>query len=171
MKIATLLAALTIWAIPVAHADVGGEVPSPGLCDYPFIGHSEMIGAGPFTNVFIYVCDGPMEINGSHWHAELAGDVVQAAVQAGISMMFVNASASASGNLGAIGGTTSYRCPDNTLADWPNPPGAWKNWIDHSIRCKSIGPVPPPLGLAPPGVATVTNPGNPNPLAIENPQK
>jgi hypothetical protein len=140
--------ALLVYA-PVGKADVGGEVPAPGLCEYPFVGHSMMVGAGPAANVYVYVCDGPTEENGAHWHAELGGEATTAAVQAGVSMMFVNASVSASGNLGFIGGVTGWRCPDNTEADWPNPPGAWKNKIHPSV-CKSIGPTPLLPGQSPP---------------------
>lgn len=182
MKVLVTLCVMAMaWlSIPLARADVGGEVPSPGICDYPFIGHSDMIGIGPAANVYDYVCDGPMEINGSHWHAVLYGESVQLAVQAGISMMVFNANVQATGNLGAIHGWNGYVCPDGSLADWPNPVGSWKNWIDRSVKCKPVGPPPllplapdvdPRIPLAPPGVATVTNPENPNPVAIENPPK
>lgn len=178
------LAALVLFA-PVASADVGGEVPSPGLCEYPGVGSSHSIGAGPFTNIYVYYCDFPTEINGSHWHAELAGDMVQSALSAGVSIMFFQAGGSLSGNLGYIGGSTSFRCPDNTLAEAPNPPGAWKNGI-HPTPCKTIGPAPPPPGVPPPppesppevGAAqnavnnpvapAVTDPVNPNPGANQN---
>jgi hypothetical protein len=174
-----------------ARADVGGEVPAPGLCDYPFIGHSEMAGGGPFANVFVYVCDGPTEINGSHWHAELNGEAVQAAASAGISMAFFNAGGSMTGNLGGIGGSTSWRCPDMTLAAPPNPPGAWKNEMTPA-KCKTVAPNPdlpppadqeppaaegPPAPPAPPAPApapgwepglspAITNPDKPNPEAL-----
>lgn len=183
MRIVLALLAVLILGAPLAHADVGGEVPAPGLCEYPFIGASMMIGAGPVANVYTYTCDGPTEVNGSHWHAELGGEAVQAAVQAGITMMFFSANVSAAGNLGAIGGSTSWRCPDNTLAEAPNPPGAWKNHLNPT-KCKSVGAAPPPPGTPPseppaevgaaqnainnPVAPAVTDPVNPNPGANQN---
>lgn len=175
-----VLMGLYVTFVPTTHADVGGEVPSPGLCDYPFIGHSEMIGAGPAANVYLYVCDGPTEINGSHWHAELSGESVQAAVTAGVSLMFINANVAATGNLGALGGSTSWRCPDNSLsATAPNPPSAWKNAIQPKA-CEPAGPPLPAPGqvLSDSGdvhdldtlTPAVTNPDNPNPDATVNPR-
>lgn len=163
---------------PRADADVGGEVPSPGLCDYPGVGTSAMIGAGPFGNVYTYYCDFPTEINGSHWHAELGGAAVQAALSAGVTLSFLNISGSISGNLGIILGSTSWRCPDMTLAEAPNPPGAWKSHITAS-KCKTIGANPdiPPAPAAADQIAppapdhaspAVTNPDNPNPDATVN---
>lgn len=162
-----------------ARADVGGEVPSPGLCDYPGIGTSAMVGAGPFGTVYTYSCDFPTEINGSHWHAELGGAAVQAALSAGVTLSFLNVSGSVSGNLGLIFGSTSWRCPDMTLAEAPNPAGAWKNRISPS-KCKTVGANPdiPPAPAdqtvpATPDHASpaVTNPDNPNPDATVNPPR
>lgn len=176
-----LLAALAIIAVccpAPADADPGGMVPAPGLCDYPGVGHSTMAGLGPVANIYIYYCDFPTEINGSHWHAELSGEAVQAMLGAGISISFLNVSGSMTGYLGLIDGSTSYRCPDNTLAEMPNPPGAWKNRITPS-KCKTIGPnpdIPPPppepqpllLPAPTPGAVpgAVTNPVTSNPDAV-----
>lgn len=167
MKKLGLLFAPLLFSVPLARADVGGTVPAPGLCDYPGVGSSHMVGAGPFSNVYVYWCDFPTEINGSHWHAELAGDSVQAALSAGITIAFFSAGGSLGGNLGYIGGSTSWRCPDNTLAAPPNPPGAWKNGITPS-KCITVGPnpdLPPPDDHA---SGAVTNPDNPNPDATVN---
>lgn len=168
---AALVVALFCLCDPEARADVGGEVPSPGLCDYPGVGASAMIGAGPFANVYMYYCDFPTEINGSHWHAELGGNAVQAALSAGVTIAFFNAGGSLSGNLGLILGSTSWRCPDMTLAEAPNPPGAWKNHITPS-KCKTIAPNP---DIRPDdddhATAAVTNPDNPNPDATQNPPR
>ena len=170
-------AALLALTAPLARAEVGGEVPAPGLCEYPGVGASHMIGAGPFTTVYVYVCDFPTEINGSHWHAELGGDAVQAALSAGITLGPFNAGGGLTGNLGYIGGSTSWRCPDNSISEPPNPPGAWKNHITPS-KCKTIAPnpdLPPPDPDIPPApdnhaTAAVTNPDNPNPDATQNPR-
>jgi hypothetical protein len=166
------LAALCVVAVcytPTAHADVGGSIPAPGLCDYPGVGAS-----GQVMNEYHYWCDFPTEINGSHWHAELAGFSVQAAVSAGLTIGFMSLSASLMGQVGGIVGSTSWRCPDNTLAEPPNPPGAWKNKI-WPTKCKTIGPNPddpppeapppaPPSGLTP----AVTDPAQGNPVATQN---
>lgn len=154
-----------------AHSDVGGEVPSPGLCEYPGVGVSSMI-----NNVYTYSCDFPTEINGSHWHCELAGAALQAAITAGVNIAFLSVGGSLSGNVGGIGGSCSFRCPDSTLAATPNPPGAWKSYINPS-RCQTIGPAPTPPGEpapapppAPPPLVgpAVTDPVAPNPAATVN---
>ena len=56
-------AAWLCLSVPVTHADIGGNIPGPGLCDYPGVGSS-----GNVMGVNWYYCDFPIEINGSHWH-------------------------------------------------------------------------------------------------------
>lgn len=177
---AVLVFVLLCSSTPVARAGPDGAIPAPGLCDYPGIG-----GSGQITNVYYYTCDFPVEINGSHWHCELGGADLQAAVTAGLSIAFFNLSGTLSGQVGAITGSCSWRCPDNTLADAPNPPGAWKNHL-VATKCTTVGAAPPrpgenqpppPAGpvqaasdlLAPPPAPAVTNPDNPNPDATQNP--
>ena len=173
---ACAIVALIVAAAPAAHANVDGEMPGPGLCDYPGIGTSNMI-----MNAYVYTCDFPMEENGSHWHCEYAGGVINGSV--GVSIMMFNAGIS--GFLGAISGSCSWRCPSGALAaSAPNPPGAWKNYVSPR-KCKEVPPPPPeatPDGAPPadPGnrplpynqepQPAVTNPDNPNPDATANPR-
>jgi hypothetical protein len=169
------LLGLYVGLAPETHADIGGEVPGPGLCDYPGVG-----GSGMVMNVYYYSCDFPMEGNGSHWHCMYGGASVVGT--AGVSILMFNANIA--GNIGSLNGTCSWRCPDMTLAEAPNPPGAWKNHL-NAVKCKTVGPNPdlPPADDSqqpPPPVPigdqqhpqpAVTNPGNPNPLATQNPDE
>lgn len=173
-----LLTALAVWLLcaPPAHAGPDGSIPAPGLCDYPGVG-----GSGQIMNVYNYWCDFPTEINGSHWHCELGGADLQAAVTAGLSISFFNLSGTLSGQVGAIVGSCSWRCPDMSIAGAPNPPGAWKDYITPA-KCKTVAPAPaPPSPPDPPPnpapwlptpqpMPAVTNPDNPNPDATVNPR-
>lgn len=124
-------------------------------------------------STYVYFCDFPTEINGSHWHCELGGAALQAAVNVGVSIGFLSIGGSLSGNVGAIGGSCTFRCPDMTIAATPNPPGAWKDYITPA-KCKTVAPNPdakpdPPPDLSPSAQEpAVTNPDNPNPDATEN---
>lgn len=147
------LAVLCIWAAP-ARADVGGEVPGPGLCDYPAIG-----GSGAEFGAYHYVCDFPTEINGSHHHCQYGGGMIQGNL--GVSFMFVNASITTP--LGVLEGVCYWACPDMSVSDPPNPPGAWKSYI-RPAACKTIGPnptaPPPPVDPPVPGTPGYVIPGN-----------
>ena len=100
------------------------------MCDYPGIGRSGVEGPA-----YHYYCDFPIEINGTHWHCDYGGGMMQA--QAGVSIMMFNASIQTP--LGVLEGSCSWRCPDMTMGAAPNPPGAWKNHITP-IKCEMIGP-------------------------------
>ena len=155
----------------VAHADVGGAVPAPGLCEYPGV-----CGSGMIMNAYYYWSDFPTEINGSHWHCQWGGGSIDAA--AGISIMMFTAGIS--GHIGALNGTCTWRCPDMSLAAQPDPPGAWKDHITPT-KCKTVGPnpdveAPPPEPSPTPEVVpsgpppavllpSVTDPTCPNPDA------
>jgi hypothetical protein len=157
----------TAWlglSVPVAQADIGGNVPGPGLCDYPGVG-----GSGMEMGAYHYWCDFPVEENGSRWHCEYGGGAVQGV--AGVNIFMFSASVLAP--LGALEGSCSFRCPDGSLSAAPNPPGAWKNALT-SKKCLPLEVAPisePDTGLPPsaglfPGV---TNPATPNPVTTENP--
>lgn len=138
---------------PTAHA---------GLCEYP--------GVGVGANVLVgrgYFCDFPTEINGSHWHCEYGG--------AGLGGGFI-----LNGDMGSIGiagggiggASCSWRCPDNTMAPAPNPPGAWKEYmIPKANACKDhmdpngfwSEPVHPDEGTPAPPSPEPIAPGTPNP--------
>lgn len=193
--LASLLGPITAawYTVPVCHADVGGSVPGPGLCEYPGVG-----GSGQIMDGYYYTCDFPTEENGSHWHCEWGGGVLTAngsvgatvGVNAGVNVMMFNGginggllgTAGLQGYVGGVVGSCSWRCPDLTLAAQPNPPGAWKDRLTPA-KCKSVGPAPaaaappapPALPFAPPpppesgATPAVTNPQPGNPEATENP--
>lgn len=150
-----------LMCCPVAHADVGGAINGiPGLCDYPGVGGSGAIGPAVF-----YWCDFPTEENGSHWHCELNG----ALLQGGFTLSFLMFGGTITGNVGAVLGSCTFRCPDMALSATPNPPGAWKNTLTPK-RCVSLGnPIPAGQTLFDPSLlAPVTNPDAPNPDATQN---
>lgn len=178
------LAALgaTSWAIlspPVAGAAPGGNVPGPGLCDYPGVGGSTF-EAGAAT----YYCDFPIEENSTHWHCEYggwnvagpsgSGSVGGAVLGFGLTVPV--------GDLGGASGSCSWRWPDNTVGPAPNPPGAWKNYLvptppppEHRAPAAEPEPEPPPVKNPAPGgepqTPAYTNPAVPNPAETENPQR
>lgn len=176
MLAATVAAGLFVAAIitaPAAQANVDGSVPSPGACDYPGIG-----GFGAAFGEYDYACAFPTEINGSHWQTLFGGGMWSGT--GGLSFMFVNFSITTP--IGVLRGVTYWACPDLSTADPPNPIGAWKNEI-HPSKCKTVGPKPelipdnappPPPDVpqppaAPPATGAVTDPGQGNPLATDNP--
>jgi hypothetical protein len=151
-------------SVPVAKADIGGNVPGPGLCDYPGVG-----GSGMEMGTYHYWCDFPTEINGSHWHCEYGGGAVQGV--GGVNVLLFSASVITP--VGVLEGSCSFRCPDGSLSAAPNPPGAWKDAITAK-KCVSVEVAPaaqPSAGLPPaPGeLPGVTNPATPNPETTENP--
>lgn len=187
---ATALLALT--ALP-AHADIGGQVPSPGGCDYPAVGTFGAAGGE-----YDYACQFPVEINGSRHTTLYGGGMWQISATAGVTFMMFNASIGVQIPAGVLRGISYWACPDFSMSEAPNPPGAWKNEI-HPKPCKTLAPRPvpvasdempppppgapplpdlpepvaPPLPPAPPPGVTpgaVTNPDNPNPDATQNPR-
>ncbi|MDT5218482.1 MAG: hypothetical protein QOF15_587 [Mycobacterium sp.] len=166
-KIAIFFIVADAWlalSVPVAQADVGGNVPGPGLCDYPGVG-----GSGMEMGAYHYWCDFPVEENGSRWHCEYGGGAVQGV--GGVNIFLFNASVITP--LGALEGSCSFRCPDGSLSAAPNPPGAWKNGLTPKscVPVEVAGTSEANAGLPPyPGhLPGVTNPGTPNPLTTENP--
>lgn len=100
----------------VARADVNGYP-----CAYPGtgIGAEVIVANGQF-------CDGPTEVNLTHIHCEGGGANVGAFGLAGSNGI----SLGAIGSSGIGGAGCSWRCPDNTLAPAPNPPGMWHSYLD-----------------------------------------
>lgn len=109
--------------VPQAHADYFNYP-----CNYPFVGQ------GGDVNVIVdaggQYCDGPTEINWSHYHCEGGG------ATANIGALGIIGSGPLS--LGGFGGQgiggryqdCAYRCPDGAKAPFPNPPAAW---IKHLV--------------------------------------
>jgi hypothetical protein len=167
-------ATVTFFSAP-ARADLGGTVPSPGNCDYPAIGNWGLDGPG----VYHWVCDFPVEVNGSHHHCQAGG--AAANITAGVSLWIFNAGITTP--TGIIPGICYWACPDLSVSAPPNPPGGWKNYIKPT-ECKSVAPNPlappaeppadegpPPLPPAPPlsgATPAVTDPGQGNPDATTN---
>jgi hypothetical protein len=115
--IAACLLPLSLWvSAPAARADT--------QCPYPGVGVLG-VNIGGVNGGF---CDFPVEINGSHWHCQGGG------VHLGIG--FAGSGVGSGGSLGiaqagqGIGGVScDWRCPDNTGAPQPNPPGAWQHYL------------------------------------------
>jgi hypothetical protein len=146
---ALLMAAIALLSCPPADADIGGQIPAPGLCEYPGVGGSGMAGA--LVPAYWYWCDFPVELNGSHWHCQYAGAAGIGTI--GVSMIF---QAGIAGPVGGMVGGCAFLCPDMRLAASPNPPGGWKDAI-RPTRCQPIGlnpfaPPPPPedVPISPP---------------------
>jgi hypothetical protein len=183
------VAALAFVCVPVASADIGGQVPSPGGCDYPAVGTFGAAGGE-----YDFACQFPVEINGSRHTTLFGGGMWQVTATAGVSFMMFNASIGAQIPAGVLRGISYWACPDFSMAEAPNPPGAWKNEI-HPKPCKTLAPRPIPIGAdqmpaPPPGAPPippppepvtppssvppwqpglspqVTNPDNPNPDAV-----
>lgn len=92
-------------------------------CNYPFVGQ------GGDVNIIVdaggQFCDGPTEVNWSHYHCEGGGATVNIGALA-----FAGAGGLSVGGFGGsgIGGRyqdCAYRCPDGSRAPFPNPPAAW----------------------------------------------
>lgn len=112
--------AMVMWqfaaSAPTAHADYFNYP-----CQPPGVGtgvdiHILIDAAGQF-------CDGPTEINLSHLHCEsggggISGGAIGLAPIGGLSVGGFGGS-----GFGGGGSGCSWRCPDNSLAPAPNPPG------------------------------------------------
>ncbi len=148
-KLLPLLLVPVVWLAPTAQADAGsGQMPSPGLCDYPATCGMGMIGAG-VTAIYWYWADTPTELNGSHRHCQTGGAAATFNASVGVSFIMINASIGISAPLGGILGGCDYVCPSGLKAAVPNPPGGWKDAI-RPTKCQPIGgplpwdPPPPP---------------------------
>ena len=77
-------------------------------------------------------CDGPTEINLSHYHCESGGGGVQGGAFSLVPAIggLLDIGGFGGAGLGGGGEGCSWRCPDNSLAPAPNPPGAYKDYID-----------------------------------------
>lgn len=129
---------------PSAAADVNGYP-----CTYPGVGiGADALGA---TGQF---CDGPTEINLSHYHCEGGGFHAGGLGLAGQNGVSIGAIA----GIGGGGDGCSWRCPDNVLAPQPNPIGAYHQYIDveqiikaHKVFCADhLAPAGPTSALVSP---------------------
>lgn len=151
---------LCAWAfcVPTAHADYYNYP-----CNYPFVGTSADVdvivhGGGQY-------CDGPTEINGTHYHCVSGGG--------GVGGGAIGLAPIGGLNLGAFGGSgvggnmadCHFVCPDlfRPINGFPNPPAAWVKPLtvapannvclpDHMSPAGPDGaPVPPADPAAPVG--------------------
>ena len=174
---------VTLWAFlnsPVAWAGPGGNIPGPGVCDYPGIGGSNF-EAGATT----YYCDFPIEENSTHWHCEYGGwNLGGPGGNAPLGGTFMGFGLTIpAGDFGGAAGGCSWRWPDNTIGPAPNPPGAWKNYLvptppPREHRAAPTPPAEPESGPPPvenpnlggePQTPAYTNPAFPNPGRTQNP--
>ena len=118
-----------IAVLPLVFATVTA-IPARGdyynyPCNYPFVGTSADV------DVLIHAggqyCDGPMEINGSHYHCESGGGGIGGGAIgiAPISGGLFDLGGFGGSGLGGGAGRCEWRCPDNMRALAPNPPAAW----------------------------------------------
>jgi hypothetical protein len=115
--ISVQIGALAAASAPVAHAD---------YFSYPC--QPPGVGTGVQVHVIIdasgQFCDGPTEINLSHYHCESGGGGINGgAIGLGPSIGPLTLGGFGGSGFGGGGEGCSWRCPDNTLAPAPNPPG------------------------------------------------
>lgn len=136
-------------AVPKAHADYYNYP-----CNYPFVGTSGSVqalatGGGQY-------CDGPTEINGTHYHCMSGGGGISGGGLALAPLGGLTFGAIGGSGFGISLGDCHYVCPDlfRPPDGFPNPPAAWvkpltvtpKNNIcrDHMDPAGPDGaPVPP----------------------------
>lgn len=122
-----LVTVIAVWAVIPAvpvRADYFNYV-----CNYPFQGTSADVKF--FVDAGGQYCDGPMEINGSHYHCESGGATVGGGGFgfAPIAGSPINLGGFGSGGIGGSGSRCHFKCPDNTDAPFPNPPAAWIHYL------------------------------------------
>ena len=108
-SIGLLSMALGFSAITVSAPMAGAD-----YCEYPGVGIAANVIAGRGS-----FCNFPTEINGSHLHCEGGSFGFGGGDSGGLSI----------DGLGVGGASCTWRCPDNTPAPAPNPPGAWKTYM------------------------------------------
>lgn len=169
-----LLVLAVAWAVlssPKAYADYYNYP-----CTYPFVGTSADVdvlvhGGGQY-------CDGPTEINGTHYHCESGGGGIGGGAIALAPIGGLTLGGFGGSGIGGNLGDCHYVCPDlfRPLDGFPNPPAAWVKPLtvtpannvcrDHMAPAGPDGaPVPPsevapaaPGGKLPPGATDAKSP-------------
>ena len=142
-----LAASISLLSMTVAFPAITFPMPTANaeFCDYPAVGVSANVVAGRGA-----YCNYPTEINGSHLHCESGSFGFGGGGGGGLSI----------DGIGIGGASCTWRCPDNTLAPAPNPPGAWESYIvpqpnacaDHMEPAGPLSePVRPDEGIPPEG--------------------
>jgi hypothetical protein len=167
----------------MAHADYFAYP-----CNYPFVGQ------GGSVNIIVdaggQYCDGPTEINWSHYHCEGGGANVSIGALGLVGQGPVSVGGFGGQGIGGRYQDCQYRCPDGAIAPFPNPPAAWirhlvlepknNDCVGHmGIRGPSSTPIQnqlpgniAPGEDAPDGVAVPPAPGvpvTPNPPVLPGP--
>ncbi len=93
-------------------------------CPYPGVGILN-VNVGGIGGGF---CDFPTEINGAHWHCE-GGGVSLGLGGTGVAVGSGGTVGIAGVGQGVNGVSCNWRCPDNTDAPAPNPPGQWREYL------------------------------------------
>lgn len=186
-----LLTLAAAWVLSLATAPPGHSDYFAYPCNYPFVGTGGDVNALVLTAGGQY-CDGPTEVNWSHYHCQ----VISGNVNVG-GFAFAPVGPISLGGFGGngVGGNVTdchYRCPDGTEAPFPNPPAAWikhmvldpkNNDCDQHMGIRGPSSTPMPNELpgnmqpgegAPPGVAVPAEPGalppgQTNPPALPGP--
>lgn len=168
-----------LGAASPAHADYF-QYP----CNYPFVGTNVDVdviahGGGQY-------CDGPMEVNGSHYHCESGGGGIGGGA-IGLALAGpLNIGGFGGSGIGMNAGRCAWRCPDNTDTLPPNPPAGWVKHLviddkhndckdhmapagkDSAPQAPGSGPPAPgqpdvPAGTLPPPAADAGQPPIPQP--------
>lgn len=120
--------AMMMWqftaSAPTAHADYFNYP-----CQPPGVGTGVQVHI--FADFSGQFCDGPTEINLTHYHCEGGGGGIGGGALALAPVGPLSLGGFGGGGFGGGGNGCSWRCPDNTLAPAPNPPGVGqKEYID-----------------------------------------
>jgi hypothetical protein len=103
----------------VAHADYF-QYP----CNYPFVG-TGMDAKLLVVDAGGQYCDGPTEINWSHYHCWSGGATVNIGGFAFAPVGPLSLGGVGGSGVGGNGGQCRYVCPDGMVTGFPNPPAAW----------------------------------------------
>jgi hypothetical protein len=128
-KLLVLLACLftasaMVIASGPAHADYFNYP-----CNYPFV------GTGGDAKLLVVdaggqYCDGPTEINWTHYHCWSGGATVNIGAFAFAPVGSLSLGGFGGSGLGGNGGQCRFVCPDGMIAPFPNPPAAW---VKHMV--------------------------------------
>lgn len=148
--------AVAISLLSMTAAFSAGTLSAPtakaDYCEYPAVGVAADVIAGRGA-----YCNYPTEINGSHLHCEGGSFGIGGGDTGGLSIAA----------LGVGGASCTWRCPDNTPAPAPNPPGAWQSYMipqpnacaDHMEPAGPLSePVRPDEGVPPEGTPHLPGP-------------
>lgn len=183
----------TGWSVAAAPPAAADYFSYP--CNYPFVGTGADVNILGVNGGGQY-CDGPTEVNWSHYHCQVVSGNVNLGAIALAPVGIPGFSIGGFGGQGTGGNVTDchYVCPDGFIAPFPNPPAAWikhmvldpkNNDCDQHMGIQGPSSTPtenelpgnmPPGTGAPPGVAVPAAPGalpegQTNPPALPGPPK